>query len=232
MGDKVAVVTGGGTGIGAATSLALAAAGHQVVICGRRVEPLRDVEQRILATGVGCLALPADVGDPRALESVVQAAVKQFGRIDVWVNNAALAAVASFAEIDPSEISGMLRINAEGVTYGCKAVWPIMKRQGGGTIVNISSVAAFDPFPGLEVYGATKAYVNALTHGLAVEGKPHHIRVFAVAPGAVETSMLRSGFPDIPAAVCLDPQDVAALIVELTTPTFRHSTGAVIRVQR
>ncbi|HRX86147.1 MAG TPA: SDR family oxidoreductase [Phycisphaerae bacterium] len=232
MSDKVAVVTGGGTGIGAATGMALAEAGFKVVVCGRRAEPLREVEQRIQQAGGACLVHAADVGDHRALEGLVQDAMKHFGRIDVWVNNAAIAAVAGLGEIDFSEINGMLRINATGLTYACKTVWPIMQAQGGGTIINISSAASFDPFPGLEVYGATKAYVNALTKGLAAEGKKHNIRVFAVAPGAVETAMLRSGFPDIPAAACLAPADIAAVVVALTRGAFAHSTGETIRVQR
>lgn len=232
MKRRVAVVTGGGTGIGAATALALAQAECSVVVCGRRVERLREVEQQIRQAGGECRTHAADVGDARAVDELVRFARDAFGRIDVWVNNAAVAIVAGVAEIELAQIDDMIRINTAGLTYACRAVWPVMQAQGGGTIINISSVAAQDAFPGLEIYGATKAYVSALTRGLATAGRKHHIAVFGVAPGAVETAMLRSGFPDLPAEACLEPADIANVVVALTTPKFRHSSGQTIVVQR
>jgi NADP-dependent 3-hydroxy acid dehydrogenase YdfG len=232
MNTPVAVVTGAGAGIGAATALAFASAGYTLVVCGRRVEPLRETQQQVEQAGALCLVRAADVGDAKAIDGLVQVAVERFGRIDVWVNNAGVATVAGIGRIELTDIDAMVRINAAGVAYACRAVWPVMQRGGGGTIINISSVASSDPFPGLEVYGATKAFVNLLTKGLAAEGKPHNIHVFAVAPGAVETKMLRGSFPDIPAEECLAPAEVADLIVALTTPPFRHCTGQTIAVRR
>jgi len=232
MPDKVAVITGAGSGIGQAIALALAQSGYQTVITGRRIEPLSETRQRIEQAGGSCLVHSADVGQASAVDKLVQAAVDKLGRIDVWVNNAGHSVRAGIAEISPAQVDELLRINAAGVAYACRAVWPVMQRQGGGTIISISSVASFDPFPGLEVYGAAKAFVNLLTQGLATAGKPHNISVFAVAPGSVETQMLRAAFPNVPAEACLAPEDVARVVVALTTPAFRHSTGQTISVRR
>ena len=103
-----------------------------------------------------------------------------------------------------------------------------MKRQGGGTIVNISSIASVSPFAGFAAYGASKAWVNAWTSGLAEEGRPDGIRVFCVAPGAVETKMLRSAFPDYPAEATMEPSEIAELIHAVTQPGYRYATGQTI----
>jgi len=232
MTKPVAVVTGGGTGIGQAIAVALAGAGYDIAVAGRKAETLNDTRQRIVQRRGDCLVHPADVSTADGVEGLVRAAKARYGRIDVWVNNAGLGSVRGIAEITAAEIDALLRVNAASVAYACRAVWPEMQRGGGGTIVNISSIAAFDPFPGLEVYGAAKAFVNLLTKGLAAEGKAHNIHVFAVAPGAVETQMLRAGFPDMPDNVCLAPEDVAAVVIELTQPAFRHCTGQTIVVRR
>jgi NAD(P)-dependent dehydrogenase (short-subunit alcohol dehydrogenase family) len=107
-----------------------------------------------------------------------------------------------------------------------------MRAQGGGTIINLSSLASFDPFPGLSVYGACKAWVNLFTRGIANEGRPHNIRAFSVALGAVETRLLRGLFQDYPADKTLTPEEVADLVFTLTSPTFRHSSGQTLQVNR
>jgi len=99
-------------------------------------------------------------------------------------------------------------------------------------IVNISSAASVDPFPGLVAYGGTKAWVNIWSKGLADEGRPLGIRVFAVAPGAVETKMLREAFPDFPADQTLDPMDVADMVFQLSLPECRYASGQTIMVQK
>ncbi|RME41365.1 MAG: SDR family oxidoreductase, partial [Planctomycetota bacterium] len=144
------------------------------------------------------------------------------------VNNAGIAPLGSIEEMPPSRFDELHAVNVRGVYLCCRAVWPVMKRQGGGTILNISSVASADPFPGFTAYGATKAWINGWTRGLADEGKAHGIRVFAVAPGAVETRMLRDALPDFPPEHALDPREVAAFLHTLTQPACRYASGQTI----
>ena len=107
-----------------------------------------------------------------------------------------------------------------------------MRQQRSGVIVNISSVASVDPFPGFSIYGACKAWVNLFTKALAAEGKPLGIRAYAIAPGAVETSMLRSAFPDFPADHTLRPDDIAAAIEAVCDDRLAHSSGQTIFVRK
>ena len=107
-----------------------------------------------------------------------------------------------------------------------------MAEQGGGAIVNISSIAAYDAFPGFAAYGAAKAFVVAYTKSLAGEGKPCGIRVFGIAPGAVETDMLRDALPDFPEEQALDPGDVAAMVETVLLPAYRYSSGQTVIVTK
>ena len=166
------------------------------------------------------------------MERRIQAAVDTNGRIDVLINNAGIAANAKIEATAPETFEQMAAINMHAVFHACRAVWPVMRTQGGGTIINISSLAAFDPFPGFAAYGASKAWVNLFTKASADEGRPDNIRVFAIAPGAVETGMLRGPFPDFPSEQTLDPDDVAALIETLLNPRCAHASGSTIPVRK
>jgi NAD(P)-dependent dehydrogenase (short-subunit alcohol dehydrogenase family) len=232
MAEQVVVVTGAGSGIGRAIALAFAGRGAAVIALGRKVARLEETKTLVDAAGGSCLVIPVDVSDVGRVTDAVNDAAKHFGRIDVLVNNAAMSLVAGIEDIDLAAFDAMLKLNAGGVLYACKAVWPIMKRGGGGTIVNISSMAAADPFPGLAAYGATKAFVNLLTKGLGEEGRKHNIRVFAVGPGAVETEMLRGAFPDFPAESALPPRAIADVVVTLTEPSSRYCTGQTVYVRK
>jgi NAD(P)-dependent dehydrogenase (short-subunit alcohol dehydrogenase family) len=232
MAEQVVVVTGAGSGIGRAISLAFTQQGAAVVLMGRKVERLEETKTLIDQAGGSCLVMPVDVANAEGVAESIHEAAKRFGRIDVLVNNAAHAVLAGIEELNLAAFDDMLRVNAAGTLYACKAVWPVMKRGGGGTIVNISSMAAADPFPGLTTYGATKAFINLLTKGLAAEGRKHNIGVFAVGPGAVETEMLRATFPDLPEKHTLAPSAIADVVIMLTTPSSRYCTGQTIYVRK
>ena len=125
----------------------------------------------------------------------------------------------------------LYRMNIESVFHLTRAAWPLLKKQG-GTIINVSSQAAVDPFPGFAAYGASKAWVNAFTRACATEGKPDGIKVFGVAPGAVETDMLRGLFPDFPKDQTVTPDHVAAMIEWLLDERCRYSTGQIVDVRK
>src|SRR6185312_4772134 len=147
---------------------------------------------------------------------VVEDAMRHFGRIDALVNNAGYAPARSIEELTLDEWRQIVDVNLSAVVYFCKAVWPVMKRGGGGAIVNMSSAASRDPFPGLSAYGAAKAAVNVLGLALAREGESANIRVHTIAPGAVETGMFRTLFTkeQFPTEKTLDPAEIARLIAQ------------------
>ena len=229
---KTCIITGASRGIGLATALRFAKAGYQIVAAARSEADLEAAVEKIAAAGGECLAVTADVGNPDQAREIVAAAQERFGCVDVLVNNAGRAPLSAVDEMDGSEFEALVAVNMAAVFHTTQAVWPLMKQRGGGVIVNVSSVASLDPFPGFAAYGASKAWVNVFSKAIASEGKPHGIRVYAVAPGAVETQMLRGAFPDLPAEHVLDPDAVAAVIESVCDERMTHATGQTIFVRK
>jgi len=232
MKDKVVIVTGGGRGIGRAVCRRFAWAGAQVVALARSKVDLAETTRIVEQDGGRCQAEVVDVCEGDDLEATIHGVHERFGRIDVLVNNAGVAPLCSIEELDPSLFEMTMAVNVEAVYRGCRAVWSVMRERHDGVIVNISSVASVDPFTGFSLYGAAKAWVNGWTRGLADEGKPHGIRVFAVAPGAVETRLLRDVFPQFPQDAALDPADVADVVYTLAQKSCRYATGQTVFVKR
>jgi NAD(P)-dependent dehydrogenase (short-subunit alcohol dehydrogenase family) len=227
-----AIVTGAGRGIGRAIAIRLGSAGASVALCSRTAEQLDETRQLIEAQGGRALALPADVAKVEDVERLVAETRARFGRIDILVNNAGTASLATIDQMEPEVFDRIIATNVRAVYLCSRGVWPIMAADGGGVIINISSVAAYDPFPGFAAYGAAKAFVTTYTKALAAEGQACGIRVYGVAPGAVETQMLRGAFPDFPAEQTLEPDDVAALIETLLSPACRHISGQTITIKK
>ena len=230
--NAVALVTGGGRGIGRAICRKFAADGTQVVAAARSVEQLEETRRLIQSAGGRCHVHVTDLCQPDDIIELMEDAAQRFGRVDVLVNCAGVAPAKPIEELDAAIFEAILSVNVTAVYHACRAVWPIMRRQGGGTIINLSSIASMDPFPGFAAYGAAKAWVNTWTRGLAEEGRSDNIRVFAVAPGAVDTKMLRDAFPEFPAEQMLQPDDVAGLVHALAQPACRHATGQTVFVRK
>jgi 3-oxoacyl-[acyl-carrier protein] reductase len=231
-GPPVCVVTGGSAGIGRAVALHFGARGYRVALCGRDAQALRAAEQEIARAAPACLALAMDVAEPEAPGRLIAEAVGRFGRVDVLVNNAGHAPLAPLDQISPADFDRAVAVNVGAVFRATRSAWPVMRRQGAGVIVNISSLASVDPFPGFSVYGACKAWVNLFTKAAADEGRPLGIRVYCVAPGAVETRLLRGLFKDFPAAQTLAPEEVAALVGVLCDEPLRHASGQTLFVRK
>lgn len=232
MGDRVVIVTGGGRGIGRATCERFAAGGWQVVAAARSREELAQTRALIGDQGGRCHVMPTDLCEPEEIDELIQDTVRRFGGVHALVNNAGVAPLSKLEELDPSLFEALQSVNVDAVYHACRAVWSVMTAQQDGVIVNISSLASLDPFPGLAAYGAAKAWVNAWSRGLADEGRGRGIRVFSVAPGAVETRMLRSAFPDYPAAQTMSPGDVAAMVWTLAQPECRTASGQTICLRK
>ncbi|MBU0639878.1 MAG: SDR family oxidoreductase [Planctomycetes bacterium] len=232
MTTEVCLITGGSRGIGLATALRFARAGWHSVIVARHESELAQAHAQISDAGGEVRAVVADVGTPAGTEEMVAAARDAFGRVDVLVNNAGYAPLAPTEELSREDFDRAIATNVSAVFHGSRTVWPLMRSQGGGVIVNVSSISSVDPFLGFGVYGACKAWVNLFTQALAAEGRPVGIRAFAVAPGMVETQMLRSRFPDVPSEQTLAPDDVAAVIETVCAEHMRYATGQTIFVRK
>jgi NAD(P)-dependent dehydrogenase (short-subunit alcohol dehydrogenase family) len=229
---KTCVITGASRGIGLATALRFAKAGSAIVAVARHASDLDRAAEQIRAAGGKCEAIAADIAVPAEARRVIERAVQRFDRVDVLVNNAGCAPLATIEQLEPAEFDRIVALNMGAIYQTTRTVWPVMKRQGGGVIVNLSSVASVDPFPGFAVYGASKAWVNLFSQAMAVEGKRHGIRVFSVAPGAVETDLLRSSFPDFPVEATIPPDVVAGVVVSVCDEAMTFCSGQTFFVRK
>jgi glucose 1-dehydrogenase len=237
---SVAVVTGAGRGIGRAIALRLASAGAAVGVAARTEGEIDETRRQIEKAGGRAVAIVADVTKERDVTRLFDQARAAFGRIGILVNNAGIAPLANIEEMTPESFDAIIASNIRAVYLCCRAAWSDLAKgargsgtdQVGGAVINISSVASFDPFPGFAAYGGAKAFVNVYTKALAAEGAARGIRVFAIAPGAVETTMLRNPFPDFPADKTLSPDDVAALVETLLSPACRYISGQTITIKK
>jgi NAD(P)-dependent dehydrogenase (short-subunit alcohol dehydrogenase family) len=222
----VAIVTGAGGGIGRATAIELAANGYQLILTGRTAATLEQTAGMISNATV----FTADVTSFADIQKLVDQTITELGRIDLVVNNAGIAPMLSVDEMSIEQYHAVMDTNLSAAFYLSKAVWPIFRKQGGGVIVNVSSLAARDPFPGFSVYGAAKAGLNLFGLSLAREGATIGVRVYTVAPGAVETPLLRSILTpeQFPTERTMVPADVAKVIAQCATGDLRYSSGEVI----
>lgn len=186
--DKVVIVTGGSSGLGEATARRLASSGAKIMLAARREEKLKQIVDEIQKEGGEAKYQLVDVTSKEDVDALVQATKDAYGRVDVLVNNAGLMPLSPLAEVKLDEWERMVDVNLKGVLYGIAAALPVMKEQGSGHIVNISSVAGHKVFPGGAVYCATKFAVKALSEGIRLESKGD-IRSTNISPGAVATEL-------------------------------------------
>ncbi|HEX5945216.1 MAG TPA: SDR family NAD(P)-dependent oxidoreductase [Acidimicrobiales bacterium] len=187
---RVAIVTGGGTGIGRGAALVLATHGADVVLAGRRPEPLASTAAEIRALGRRAVAVPTDVTEPEQCRSLVDAALDELGRVDILCNNAGGAETKSIARWTEDEWLEVLALNLGSVWHLSRAASKPMLAQGKGAIVNISSGASLLAMPQAAPYAAAKAGVNNLTGSMAAAWTRKGIRVNAIAVGAVRAATL------------------------------------------
>lgn len=190
--DQVAVVTGGGTGIGRAAAEALGRAGCRVALVGRRPEPLEETAEALRADSVDCLVLSADVGDAGSVRSIVDSVQQAWGRLDVLVNNAGLNVPRrAMQDVSVEDWDTVLQVNLTGTFLMTRAALPVMREQQSGTVINVSSIAGHRPsrLTG-PAYNAAKAGVIAFTESVNFAERPHGIRACAICPGEVATPIL------------------------------------------
>jgi len=230
MDAPVTVITGAGRGIGRAAAIELAAAGYQLVLISRNEEELNETAR---LAGGGLIAV-ADVREPEEIRQVIDQTVQQYDALDAIVHCAGIAPVRSVAQMSVEEWHDVLDTNLSAAFYLCRFAWPIFERQRSGVVVNLSSYAARDPFPGFAAYGAAKAAVNLFGLSAAREGEEIGVRVHTLAPAAVETSLFRTilSAEQYPSDKALSPGDVARVILQCVRGDLRYTSGEVIYLQK
>jgi peroxisomal 2,4-dienoyl-CoA reductase len=248
LAGTVALVTGGGTGIGFGIASCLAGAGASVALASRKPEHLEPAVERLRAGGARAMSVETNVREPESVVRMVERVAGDLGRLDLLVNNAAGNFYAPSASLSPNAWRAVVETDLYGTFYCCQAAYPVMKAQGGGRIVSVSMTLHYRGWPLMAHATAAKAGVDALTRTLALEWAPDRITVNAVAPGPIPTEGVKQAFtppggggPQVPAmdeyvarAIPLGrwgrPEDVGQLVTFLASPAGEWITGAVFVV--
>jgi NAD(P)-dependent dehydrogenase (short-subunit alcohol dehydrogenase family) len=220
LSESVVVVTGASGGIGAATAQALAEQGTSVVLAARGIDALREVAARCVARGGAALAVPTDVTDAAAVDGLATDAVARFGRIDAWVNNAAVGLYARLVDAPLEEVRRTVDVNLFGSLHGVRAAVPRLRASGGGVIVNVASVLADVTVPFMGAYNVSKHAVRALSETVRQELGDRSVSVCTVLPASIDTPFYRhagnrSGRAVRPMPPVYPPELVAATIVRV-----------------
>jgi NAD(P)-dependent dehydrogenase (short-subunit alcohol dehydrogenase family) len=239
--DKIAIVTGAGSGIGRACALALAREGAKVALVGRRKSLLEAVGNEI---GRSALVLAADVSKKNEIDTIVERTVARFGGINVLLNNAGVLYVGTAEQITEEQWDETFNVNVRGVWMLSRAVLPAMRKAGGGSIVNMSSVLGINGGRNRASYAASKGAVVLLTKSMAIDHAHEHIRVNAICPSFVETDLTAAVINQAsdPKAIRAEriavhpigrlgqPEDIASLAIYLASDESSWVTGAVFPV--
>ncbi|RMH03136.1 MAG: SDR family oxidoreductase [Nitrospirae bacterium] len=217
LSHKTAIVTGGNRGIGKAIVRQFAHEGARVVIAARHKGLCEQVAAEIQAKGAEALAVPTDVTSEQQVEHLFEQAVQRFGQIDILVNNAGVFRGQTVVETDTGSFDQVIKTNLYGTFFCCRAGMRYMKQQGGGVIINMSSVAGIDGWAGTGAYSASKHGVMGLTKALADEGRPYGIKVCAICPGRVAHELVDASVEERIRSEAIDPYDVAETAIYLAT---------------
>ncbi|MEO0965486.1 MAG: SDR family oxidoreductase [Planctomycetota bacterium] len=232
---NAAIVTGGSSGVGRATAPLLAAAGYHVALAARSADKLEQAAEETRAAaaeGVQVLAIPTDVTDHDAVTALVDRTVAELGGVTALCNVAGHAPLGPIPSITSDEWQKCIDANLSSVIFTTQAVWKPMQKTG-GTIVNVSSMSSIDPFKGFAMYAAAKIGVNMFTKCTAEEGARRGIKAVCLAPGAIETPMLRQNFNEkvIHPDHALDPAEFGQIIVDLVLGARDYNPGETLVVE-
>ncbi|MGB3716001.1 MAG: SDR family oxidoreductase [Candidatus Promineifilaceae bacterium] len=228
--DQVALVTGGGTGIGKAIAIALSDAGAVVIVCGRRQEPLEETVNQITKEGKKAHGLLVNVASEIQVADLVEQVAKDHGRIDILVNNAGVSGGGFIHDHDVKTWDEIMAVNLRGPFLMARSVLPFMRAQQRGHILNISSESGIEYYPGNGAYGVAKHGLNALSEFIQRENQEFGIRVDTICPGMVVTPM-SEGSAGLREEKCLLPEDIADLALWLLSRRVNVKIGRPILIQ-
>jgi len=230
LSGKVALITGGGTGIGRGAALMLSAEGCKVVLSGRRKPPLDEVLETILAQGGQGLAVVGDVAEVNDVDRMVNSAQDKFGQVDILINNAGIGGGGHIHTHDIQAWDQVMAVNLRGPFLTSRAVLPLMRAQKRGHIINISSESGLEYYPGNGAYGVSKHALNALSEFIQRENQDFGVRVDTICPGMVITEMTQDSL-GLDHSKCLYPDDIAELVLWLLTrrPNIKIGTPTLIQ---
>ena len=231
--NAMAMVTGAGSGIGRAISRKLASCGFNLALVGRNRDSLEETSRIIHSPqphAEEVLIIPADLADPDQCAGVVETVLTQWPAVDALINNAARGEVAPLASSPDEMVAQTFAINFLGPLHLITHLWPHWIDLGRGRIINISSMATIDPFPGLGIYAASKCALESITRSIMNEGGEAGLEAWSVAPGAVETAMLRAiiSEKDLPREHTLDPDEIARVVAECALGQRKNEIGQTI----
>jgi NAD(P)-dependent dehydrogenase (short-subunit alcohol dehydrogenase family) len=242
---KVAIVTGGGRGIGRAVAQGLAGAGARVAITSRKMNDLEATASEIRALGGEAFPVQAHLGKMEEINRMVSTVGDRFGKIDILVNNAGTSpAMGTVLDSDERLWETIMNLNLKGLYFTSQAVARIMKKQGRGKIINIASIDGFKPEPGVSIYSVSKAGVRMVTRAFALELAPFNIQVNTIAPGPISTKMLDSHWFHLPPEEAKkqkeamakmmpmgrigEPEEIAGAAIYLASDASSYTTGAEV----
>ena len=213
--DRVAIITGSGSGIGKATALALAQEGMKIVLCGRTVSKLEETAKLVEEAGGKALIVSGDLRDESYIIRIVDETMEAFGRIDVLINNAGVSLAKPVVDCTAEEFDQIMDTNMKAPFLLCKYSIPHMRKSDCGTIINIASVVGHKGYVNQSLYGASKHAITGFTKVLAKEVQEDGIRVHLLSPGGVYTEMVANVRPDLGPTYLIKPVDIADIILFL-----------------
>jgi len=217
LAGKIAIVTGSSSGIGKAIALTFAEEGACVVVAARRQHLCEQTVKQIREKGGEAMAIQTDVTDEAQVDRLITETVKRYGRLDLLVNNAGIGGGGPIENTSTEAFDLVLNTNLRGTFFCCRAGFRQMKQHGGGTIINMSSVAGVQAWAGTGTYSASKHGIMALTRSLADEGRPYKIKVSAICPGGVADELVDASPEEILRSEKISPYDIAETAVYLAT---------------
>jgi 3-oxoacyl-[acyl-carrier protein] reductase len=212
---KTAVVTGSSSGIGKAIALRFGMEGAKVVVAARRLDRCEQTAAQIRKNGGKGSAIQTDVSDESQVDALIRETVNRYGRLDILVNNAGIFGGGRLADTITKAFDEVMNTNLRGTFFCCRAGFKQMKKQGGGIIINMSSVAGLQAWAGTGTYSASKHAIMALTKSLADEGRAFNIKVSAICPGGVADELVDAPVEDILRSEKINPYDIAETAIYL-----------------
>jgi len=225
LSSDVAIVTGAGRGIGAAIAVALAREGAAVVLAARSGNELGAVASRITSEGGRALALPTDLEDDASVAGLIPAAVREFGKLTILVNNAGLGIYGPVEKTPTEDWDRVMRVNARAPFLLCRDAIGPMRAAGGGVIFNVASVVGIKGYVNQAIYGASKHAMMGYSKVLAQEVQADNIRVHTICPGGVDTDLVAQARPDLDRSILIRPEEVARVVLFLLT--FRDGKAVI-----